>query len=153
MKYKLIDSSFNEKKGASYVKIKTKLGIFEGIAKRHPKDMDIQSNFFGCKLAELRAIKKCFLKNKKEIKNKQLFLENLISNLQLLKNYNHNSVETRFIRKQYFILQKELQKIDKEILFLDIQIKTLSNNYRETLDAVYKKIEENRRKKDNGEKE
>lgn len=153
MKYKLIDSSFNEKNGVSYVKIKTKLGIFEGIAKRHPKDMDIQSNFFGCKLAELRAIKKCFLKNKKEIKNKQLFLENLISNLQLLKNYNHNSVETRFIRKQYFILQKELQKIDKEILFLDIQIKTLSNNYRETLDAVYKKIEENRRKKDNGEKE
>lgn len=150
MKYKLIDSSFNEKNGVSYVKIKTKLGIFEGIAKRHPKDMDIQSNFFGCKLAELRAIKKCFLKNKKEIKNKQLFLENLISNLQLLKNYNHNSVETRFIRKQYFILQKELQKIDKEILFLDIQIKTLSNNYRETLDAVYKKIEENRRKKDNG---
>lgn len=153
MKYKLIDSSFNEKNGVSYVKIKTKLGIFEGIAKRHPKDMDIQSNFFGCKLAELRAIKKYFLKNKKEIKNKQLFLENLISNLQLLKNYNHNSVETRFIRKQYFILQKELQKIDKEILFLDIQIKTLSNNYRETLDAVYKKIEENRRKKDNGEKE
>ena len=153
MKYKLIDSSFNEKNGVSYVKIKTKLGIFEGIAKRHPKDMDIQSNFFGCKLAELKAIKKCFLKNKKEIKNKQLFLENLISNLQLLKNYNHNSVETRFIRKQYFILQKELQKIDKEILFLDIQIKTLSNNYRETLDAVYKKIEENRRKKDNGEKE
>lgn len=153
MKYKLIDSSFNEKNGVSYVKIKTKLGIFEGIAKRHPKDMDIQSNFFGCKLAELRAIKKFFLKNRKEIKNKQLFLENLISNLQLLKNYNHNSVETRFIRKQYFILQKELQKIDKEILFLDIQIKTLSNNYRETLDAVYKKIEENRRKKDNGEKE
>lgn len=153
MKYKLIDSSFNEKNGVSYVKIKTKLGIFEGIAKRHPKDIDIQSNFFGCKLAELRAIKKCFLKNKKEIKNKQLLLENLISNLQLLKNYNHNSVETRFIRKQYFILQKELQKIDKEILFLDIQIKTLSNNYRETLNTVYKKIEENRRKKNNGEKE
>lgn len=153
MKYKLIDSSFNEKNGVSYVKIKTKLGIFEGIAKRHPKDMDIQSNFFGCKLAELRAIKKCFLKNKKEIKNKQLFLENLINNLQLLKNYNHNSVEARFVRKQYFILQKELQKIDKEILFLDIQIKTLSNNYRETLNNVYKKIEENRRKKGNGEKE
>ena len=153
MKYKLIDSSFNKKNGVSHVKIKTKLGIFEGTAKRHQEDMDIQSSFFGCKLAELRAIKKCFLKNKKEIKNKQLFLENLISNLQLLKNYNHNSVETRFIRKQYFILQKELQKIDKEILFLDIQIKTLSNNYRETLDAVYKKIEENRRKKDNGEKE
>lgn len=153
MKYKLIDSSFNEKNGISYVKIKTKLGIFEGIAKRHPEDMDIQSNFFGCKLAELRAIKKFFLKNKKEIKNKQLFLENLISNLQLLKNYNHNSVEARFVRKQYFILQKELQKIDKEILFLDIQIKTLSNNYRETLNNVYKKIEENRRKKGNGEKE
>lgn len=153
MKYKLIDSSFNEKNGISYVKIKTKLGIFEGTAKRHPKDIDIQSNFFGCKLAELRAIKKFFLKNKKEIKNKQLFLENLISNLQLLKNYNHNNTETRFIRKQYFILQKELQKIDKEILYLDIQIKTLSNNYRETLDTVYKKIEENRRKRDNGEKE
>lgn len=153
MKYKLIDSSFNEKNGISYVKIKTKLGIFEGTAKRHPEDTDIQSNFFGCKLAELRAIKKFFLKNRKEIKNKQLFLENLINNLQLLKNYNHNSVEARFVRKQYFIFQKELQKIDKETLFLDIQIKTLSNNYRETLNNVYKKIEENRRKKGNGEKE
>ena len=54
---KIIDSTFDEDTGYSYVEFETKYGVICGEAYCHPNDMDIMNSWDGFRICELR----CYL--------------------------------------------------------------------------------------------
>lgn len=58
MKFKLINSFYDEDRGISSATIATDLGFFTGYASLHPNDKEVASNFCGCRYAEQRAVLK-----------------------------------------------------------------------------------------------
>jgi hypothetical protein len=55
---KLVKADFDRETGISTVIINTDIGKFEGVAKADDVDIQSPSQFMGCELAELRALKK-----------------------------------------------------------------------------------------------
>lgn len=107
MKIKLVDSCYDETTGMSYAKINTDYGEFEGWSRLHDEDRYISSSFCGCQYAEMRAIMQ-YMKYRIKLLNERIIsLENLKKIMQGKKDYDHNSVENRTIRKQIYILNKE----------------------------------------------
>ncbi len=147
MKYKLYNADFNEETGISTATIITDLGLFSGQSKLHEEDKDICSKFSGCMFAEARAIikyGKMIIKVQKEkVKN----LKILIDNLENMNNYNKNSVEARFIRKNYFIELNKLNKYKSNLNGLKNNLYNDMKNYREVHNAMLKKIHKEPNKK------
>lgn len=146
MKWKLKEAIYNQNDGYSCVTITTDLGEFSGYCKLHDEDKDIASNFFGCKIAEMRATVKYGKAKIKKLKNKIDIIKNLIDNLEKINNYNKNSAEARYIRKQYYILTESLNQWTKNLTKLNEQIYNEMKNYRKNHENFYKKIEEKKQK-------
>lgn len=107
MKIKLIDAWFDQATGVSYAQINTDLGIFEGYSLLSEEDKHISSTFAGCQYAETKAIIK-YMKSKIKILNIKIkALEDCQKALMNKKDYNHNSVENRTVRKQIFLLKMQ----------------------------------------------
>lgn len=107
MKIKLIESWFNEEDGVSYAKINTDSGEFEGWSQLHEEDKSISSTFAGCQYAETKAILK-YMKHRIKILNERIkALEDCQRVIMYKKDYEHNSVENRTIRKQIYLLKKQ----------------------------------------------
>lgn len=107
MKIKLIESWFNEEDGVSYAKINTDFGEFEGWSQLHEEDKAISSTFAGCQYAETKAILK-YMKHRIKILNERIrALEDCQRVIMHKKDYEHNSVENRTIRKQIYLLKKQ----------------------------------------------
>lgn len=142
MKWKLKYAYFNEESGESFVIISTNLGNFDGSCKLHDEDKDIQSKFFGCRIAEMRAVAKYGKEKIKLLKNKVNTLKNLISELEKMNGYDKNSVEARFIRKQYFILQERLNRWNQNLINLQENTYNSMKNYRQDCENFHKKVED-----------
>lgn len=142
MKYKLKYSNFNKENGLSSIIISTNLGNFEGKCQLHEEDKDIQSEFFGCNIAEARAIIKYLKEKIKLLKSNIKTIKVIISNLENSKEYNKNSIEARTLRKQYFICNDKLKKEKENIENLKQKIYFSINNYRQSRNNFIKKIEE-----------
>ena len=148
MGYKVIESTYDTD-GFSYVEIKTpKDGWSCGCAQLHPDDKDIESEFFGCSLAESRAVKYYYMDKIREKKKEIKVLENLIKSLEQLKDYNKNCHEARFIRKTYYIKQKELKQLQTIVENIEKSMKNSIDNFRTNRETFYKKVEENKKKKE-----
>lgn len=107
MKIKLVESNFNEKTGISTVTINTDIGTFTGKSRLHDEDRSISSSFAGCQYAETKAII-LYLKRKIKLLDQQIKgLEDCKRILESKKNYDHNSIENRTIRKQIYLLKKK----------------------------------------------
>lgn len=107
MKIKLIESNFDRETGVSYAKIQTDYGVFAGSAKLHEEDKEHVSSFAGCHYAETRAII-AYMKHRVKLLNERIkSLENCKKVLENRKEYDHNSVENRTIRKQIYLLKKQ----------------------------------------------
>ena len=105
MKIKLIESNFDRETGISYAKIQTDYGVFAGSAKLHEEDKEHVSSFAGCHYAETRAII-AYMKHRVKLLNERIeSLENCKKVLENRKEYDHNSVENRTIRKQIYLLK------------------------------------------------
>lgn len=65
-RYTLLYAHYDEESGVSKVRIQTPYGVFKGKAKLHPNDINYDSRYAGCELAELRAVVKAY-KFKKQI--------------------------------------------------------------------------------------
>ena len=104
---KLIKAEYNEQTGVSYAKINTNYGEFEGYAKLHAEDADIASRYAGCQYAEQRAVLK-YMRHRIKILAWQIqALNNCQNKMEGRVSYNRNSVESRTLRKQIFILKNE----------------------------------------------
>ena len=107
MRIKLIDSWYDEESGNSYAKINTDYGEFEGWSTLHEDDADIASTYAGCQYAETRAVLK-YMKNRiKILAWQERALINCQKQIEGRAAYNPNSVESRALRKQIYILQAE----------------------------------------------
>ena len=104
------------------------------------------SNFFGCRIAELRAVTKYGQKKIKLLQNKIDTYKNLIDNLERMNGYNKNSVEARFIRKQYFISLDKLNRWTNSLNNLKDSIYTSMKNFRKDCEHFHEKVEENKQK-------
>lgn len=140
-KIKVLDANYNAETGISVVTIDTPYGKFFGKTKVHPEDEDIKSVFRGCRYAEMRAIAKYGKERSKKIKVELNALENLVKNMEKLKDYDKDSREARFVRKQYYIKRKEYKDLLNEIDRLDALRFEQMQNYRKELEDFHKKIE------------
>ena len=135
---KLIKAEYNEQTGVSYVNINTSYGEFEGYAKLHAEDNDIASRYAGCQYAEQRAVLK-YMKHRIKILAWQIqALNNCQNQIKGRVTYNPNSVESRALRKQIFILQNE--KKDWQSRYNSLYSKLLKDmNDRKTIIESFKK--------------
>lgn len=138
MKIKLIESHYNEDDGFSYAKINTDYGEFVGFAQLHKEDSEIASRYAGCQYAERRAVLK-YMKHRIKILAWQIqALNNCQNQFMGRALYNRNSVESRALRKQIFILQKE--KKDWQSRYNEMANKLLKDmNERKTIVESFNK--------------
>lgn len=136
MKIKLLNSNYDKDTGISKVTILTEYGKFSAKSKLHEEDKEISSSFAGCQYAEIKAIIK-YIKYKIKLINQQIKgLENCTKVLMGRKEYNHNSVENRTIRKQIYLLKKQKKNLADKVLSLeDKMIRTM-----EQREKIIKKI-------------
>ena len=150
-KIKLIDSYYNKENKESYVAISTKYGIFKGYSKLHQEDEDIASEYIGCNYAEVKAMIK-YEKAKLIDKQKKLkTIKILLKELERLNGYNKKSIEARYIKKQYYIIKKEVDDQILKINYLKDSLYKAMQNYREDknkFEEKIKKIKEKRATKD-----
>lgn len=147
MKYTFIRADFDKETGISTVVIKTDLGTFEGKAYLHDEDKDIASEFEGCKYAEWRAVikyLKVLLKQKKAILN---ILKDINSNLERMKEYDKYSRQSRYLRKRFYMAQKEVKDLKEYIAHNEENLYDMMKNYRTLKENYLKAIEKNREKK------
>lgn len=112
-KIEVIYSDYNEATGISTVSILTDLGKFTATSKLHEEDKKISSSFAGCDYARTKAILK-YMKARERITKAQIkSLIDFQNMLKSLKQYEHNSIENRKLRKQIYILKNKL-KVEQE---------------------------------------
>jgi len=146
-KYTFVRADFDKETGISTVAIKTELGIFEGKAYLHDEDKDIASEFEGCKYAEWRAIikyLKVLLKQKKAVLKT---IADINSNLERMKEYDKDSRQSRYLRKRFYMAQKEVKDLKEYIANLEENLYDMMKNYRSLKEDYLKAIEKNRNKK------
>ena len=122
--YKVIQSSYEEDTGLSYVTIETKYGKFQGYARRHPEE-PTPSNFIGCHIAEMRAL---LASMKYEYKLERNALKTLKHTYNILVNCagaDEFGVELRKFRKQIYLQETKVEKFKNQINCLTDRI----NNY------------------------
>ena len=92
-KYHIVNAEYNENTGFSLIKISTPIGSFFGDARLNPEDKEAgyDSRFFGCQLAELRAVIKYYkalVRIEKEVYKREL---NFLNTFRLIfyLTYNH----------------------------------------------------------------
>ena len=115
MKTKLIDSGYFPKTGVSSAVIKTKYGLFAGASSLREEDKEVESSFRGCQYAEMKAIRKAYKAEIKEIDLKIKTLKDFEKVLKNMKEYNENSFEAKRLRKEIYLYQKKKAKIKETI--------------------------------------
>lgn len=117
-KYKLITANYNPETGISTATIACRYGEFTGSTKIAEEDRDVESSFFGCHIAEGRAIIKA-LKAEKNFLTIQIYgLKNLEKNLKNMKGYNPHSLESRKLRRKIYELKDEKDSLENKIVQL-----------------------------------
>lgn len=124
MKTKLIFSKYEESTGVSISVIRCRYGEFAGIARLNPEDRANASSFVGCEIAERRAVIKALRTQLREVKAMQKAVEVIIEDLEKSKTYQKHSIENRRLRKSYWIYQKQILDIKKNISDIEESINT-----------------------------
>ena len=150
MKYTIQKTDFNIEKQTYYCEINTSIGSFIGYCKLHEEDKDIVSNFFGYKVAEMRALLKYKKAYRKILIAKENLLFNILKQLEDKKDYNTKSTEAKFLRKNYYMIKQERLNLDDNIKLFGEHIYNDLKNYRENWDKAQAKITKQQNKhKDN----
>lgn len=125
MQWKIKKSDYNSKKGYSYVIISTPLGDFKGEAFLNKEDIQYESTYFGCTLAEERALVKYWKVQLTNAKIALRTLKNLEKVFVSLKDFNSKSREFCQLRKQIHIKEKEIEKLLYELDIMKTELKNL----------------------------
>ena len=123
--------------GISKCVLRTKYGIFEGIAKCHPDDFDMESEKVGCEIAYCRATIEA-LKHERDniIKPSLNALKQLYYSMKHSKKFNPKSYENKMLWGQIQNWSFDLATINKMIN----TERTMLKNYIETKDNLYHNI-------------
>lgn len=145
LRIKLSDSTYNPVSGKSTVTIKTKRGIYTGVAKVHPDDEEVQSQYTGLRIAEMKAAKKAY---KDELKREKIILHILPSiQKELIQTLNKCSTYQSFTWAQtlieqrfYFIIKSHKKNINQ----LEMWIKSIDRSLKDNKKHL-QQIKEKRR--------
>lgn len=119
-KYHITKAEYNENTGFSLVEISTPIGTFFGDARLNPEDKEANynSHFFGCQLAELRAVIKYYkalIRIEREICKRS---SNFLNTLCQTKEYDENSFYVRRLNKAFFIEMARKNSLVKDLKVL-----------------------------------
>lgn len=121
MKYKLQNAIYDETSGMSIVTISTRYGNFTGMVKMHANEV-YPSKYFGCELAEIKALKQA----------EKMRLRELRAELKGLQNFFVEMMDTRNFDGYSFPMLKLGEKmvaLRQEIDVCKYNIKRLGANY------------------------
>jgi hypothetical protein len=136
MKTKLIYSNYDSETGVSTAIVANKYGKFRGFSFLSPEDRPIASSYAGCRYAELKAIRKSVKAERKEKKAQLVILKRVYNELAQLSNFEDNSMEIRKIRKNIYMLEKEIKNLNEK----EEKITQYLLDSMQTRDKILKKI-------------
>lgn len=142
MNNKLIYSNYDSETGKSIVIIRNKYGTFKGKVYIDQEDKKYESKFFGCRLAEIKAVIKCYKYQKNNIKEQLKSLQQLDLDFQKMKEYNNKSFEARRLKRRIFELKQKEQEIENKISTCkDVYQKEIAS--RNLITETFKNVEKN----------
>lgn len=141
MKFNLIGSNYNSDSGFSLVMIETKHGRFVGTSQLYDEDKEIASSFRGCQYAEMKAVRKAYKAEIKEIDFKIKTLKDFEKVLKNMKEYNENSFEAKRLRKEIYLYQKKKAKIKETIEAITNTMLSGMEGYPQEVERLRKKRE------------
>lgn len=94
---KLVNATYNEKSGISTVTLENEYGRFTGVARCHPDDKG--SKFFGCQIAEARAMIKIFKEQLRISEGQRKVFDIFIDTISQKKDYNPKTNEACHARR------------------------------------------------------
>ena len=95
MKYTLAKADYNKDTKISTVVIKTDIGEFAGESKCHDEDLPFESQYFGCQIAEWKAIRKYCKVKRQIIKGQIAALQRFMHRMTETKGYNASDFWTQ----------------------------------------------------------
>lgn len=132
--YRIVQSSYEEESGLSYVVIETKYGQFQGYAYRHPEE-PTPSNFIGCHIAEMRALLASMKYEYKMERNALKTLKHIYSVLVNCADADEFGIELRKFRKQIYLQETKVEKLKNQINCLTDRIKNYHIERQKLLNA------------------
>lgn len=140
MKYTLAKADYNKDTKISIVVIKTDIGEFVGESKCHDEDLPFESQYFGCQIAEWKAIRK-YCKAKRQIIAKQMeALLRFKSRMCETKKYNSSEFWTKIYTQTFDEYQSELLLWESNIEHANTAIVTSIESRDVGLKKMYKEL-------------
>lgn len=121
--FKMKMSNYDKESGVSIVTLSTDLGEFTGVSRLHEDDREIASSFFGCEIAEIRALIAYSKRQKMIVAQQYKAFKDMYKNLEQMKAFNKESVEARKIRRKMYELSEEWNQWKDNIESLECNIK------------------------------
>lgn len=119
-KYHIVNAEYNENTGFSLIEISTPIGSFFGDARLNPEDKEAgyDSRFFGCQLAELRAViryYKALVRIEKEVYKREL---NFLNTFRQAKEYDDNAFYAKRLKKACYITENKKNNLIRDLKVL-----------------------------------
>lgn len=143
---KFLDSSTDKKTGESTVTVEYKGRVFYGTAYCHPDDS--WSEFFGCSLAETRAMIKAARYELKLREEEYRICKNFIKSISCYKTFDSNSPTAKAMYRQLNMKKKAVTKAKKTVKMLKETVVIQMTN-REKFKKVIEKIKVDKSNKSN----
>lgn len=134
MKYKLKNSNYNEETGVSTVEISTKYGNFSATVQMRA-DEEYPSKYFGCALAEIKALKKAEKMRLRELRAELKGLQDFFAEMMDTRNFNEYSFPM-------LKLGEKMVKLRQDIDVCKYNINQLSRNYYKLILSRDKKLDD-----------
>lgn len=141
MKYKLKHADFDAELGVSIVEISTRYGNF-GAVVRMREDEQYPSKYFGCELAEIKALKQAEKMRLRELRAELKGLQDFFTEMMDTRNFNGYSFPM-------LKLGEKMVKLRQDIDVCKHNINQLSENYYKLILSRDKKLNELHKKEDN----
>lgn len=135
MKYKLKYAHYNEETGISTVEISTRYGNFSATVQMRA-DEEYPSKYFGCKLAEIKALKKAEKMRLRELRAELKGLQDFFAEMMDTRNFNGYSFPM-------LKLGEKMVGLRQDIDVCKYNIRQLGKNYHDLIvsrDAEMKKM-------------
>ncbi len=144
IKIKNIMSDYNKDIGESIVVIATDIGQFRGKAQLHPDDKEIESNYAGCRYAEMRAGIQ-YMKQKARIAEYKLEpLYKIYKDLMQRNNYNKDNMGIKILEKEIYILEDEKEFFRNNVRTLTESLTNAITTRPDTIKYILEKEKDNK---------
>jgi pantothenate synthetase len=120
--FKVKMANYDKTSGVSIVTIITELGEFTGVSRLHEDDKENASSFFGCEIAEMRALIAYSKRNQLITSHQYKAIKDMYKNLEQMKDFNKESVEARKIRRKLYELSEEWRQWKDNVKSLEANI-------------------------------